>query len=357
MNSELPLSFVVKSPNAVYRDAALARQRSLTKPEGSLGRLEELAVTLASLGPDGAASSRPAAAILFASDHPVAARGVSAYPPEVTAAMTANFLRGGAAAAVLAARLDLPLAIVDVGVASAYPSEPRARQISWTRDPVADLPVGDLAVEDALPGATLAAAVSAGRRAVAALDGATRIVLLGEMGIGNSTVASAVAGALLECSADAIVGPGTGVTGDALAHKRSVLAMALARVRPGAPPWDVLRALGGRDVAALVGAAGEAAARGMVVLVDGFIVSAAMLALVRACPAVRPRLVFAHRSREPGHDAILHALDARPLLDLDLRLGEGSGAFAALPLLDLACALHQGMATFNDARVPGRLPS
>ena len=352
MSAEAVLSFSIPLPNETYRAAAVARQRTLTKPEGSLGRLEDLAVELASLGRDGAAASRPAAAILFASDHPVAARGVSAYPPEVTAAMTANFLRGGAAAAVSAARLDVPLAIVDVGVASAYPTEQRASGISLTRDPVADLAAGDLAVEDALPGPLLAAAVAAGRRAVADLHPATRVVLLGEMGIGNTTVASAVVGALLGCGADAVVGPGTGVAGDVLARKRDVVAMALARVPLGATPWDVLRAVGGREVAALAGAAGEAAARGMVVLVDGFIVSAAMLALVRACPAARAHLLFAHRSREPGHAAILEALDARPLLDLGLRLGEGSGAFAALPLLDLACALHEGMATFEEARVP-----
>jgi len=357
MTHDAPLSFSSIPASDVHRAAATARQKTLTKPEGSLGRLEEIAIQLASLGHDGAAASRPAAAILFASDHPVATRGVSAYPPAVTAAMTANFLRGGAAAAVAAARLGVPLAIVDVGVASPYATEPRAPQISWSRDEVADLPVGDLAVTDALPGDALPAAVRAGRRAVAALPRDTRVVLLGEMGIGNTTVAAAVAGALLEIGADAIVGAGTGVSGDALRIKRDVVAQALARVPSGASPEAVLRAVGGRDIAALVGAAGEAAARGMVVLVDGFIVSAAILALVRWCPAARARLIFAHRSGEQGHVAILNALDARPLLELDLRLGEGSGAFAALPLLDLACSLHHGMATFEEAGVPGKSPS
>ena len=357
MTRDAALSFASSPANETFRAAALARQRSLTKPEGSLGRLEELAVHLAALGPDGRAASRPAAAILFASDHPVAVRGVSAYPPAVTAAMTANFLRGGAAAAVAAALLDVTLAVVDVGVAAPYATEPKAPHISWRRDEVADLPVGDLAMEDALPGETLAAAVRAGRRAVAALPPGTRVLILGEMGIGNTTVAAAVAGALLGRAAEAMAGAGTGVEGDALVHKRAVVALALARVAVGASSEAVLRAVGGRDVAALVGAAAEAAARGMVVLVDGFIVTAAMLALVRWCPSVRPRLIFAHRSREQGHAAILTALDARPLLDLDLRLGEGSGAFAALPLLDLACALHHGMATFDEAQVPGKSPS
>ncbi len=354
MSSEPDFAFFSIPPSEVFRDAALARQRTLTKPDGSLGRLEELAVQLASLGPDGAAASRPAAAILFVSDHPVAAHGVSAFPAEVTAAMTANFLRGGAAAAVAAASLDVSLSIVDVGVAARYPVESRAPHISFRRDEVANFPVGDLTIADALPSPTLAASIRAGRRAVAELPARTRVVVLGEMGIGNTTVAAAVAGALLGCSADAIAGPGTGVAGEVLARKRNVVAQGLARVRPGAGPAEVLLAVGGREIAALVGAAGEAAARGMVILVDGFIVSAAMLALVRWCPAARARLVFSHQSREPGHALVLSALDARPLLDLDLRLGEASGAFAALPLLDLACALHHGMATFEDAGVPGK---
>lgn len=348
------LAFSPRSPSAAFEEAARARQAELTKPAGSLGRLEELAVWLAARDPEGRARSRPCAAVLFASDHPVAARGVSAYPREVTAAMTANFVRGGAAASVAARHLGVPLHVVDVGVAHPYPNDPAGELVSLVRDPVADMDVGDLTEAEALAEPTLLAAVGAGRRAISVLEPDTRVVILGEMGIGNTTVAATVAGALLGLPADAIVGAGTGVDAEGMRRKHDAVSRGLARIASGATPWDVLRAVGGRDVAALVGAAGEAASRGMTVLVDGFIVSVAMLCLVRAEPRARASLVFAHRSREQGHGRVLDALDARPLLDLDFRLGEGSGALAALPLLDLACALHGSMATFAEARVPDR---
>jgi len=337
-----------------FSERARARQRSLTKPEGSLGRLESLAIALAARSEDGAPCSRPAAVVLFASDHPVAQRGVSAYPPAVTAAMVANFLRGGAAASVLAAHLELPMLVVDVGVGSPYECPPPRDGVRLVRDAVADLPVGDLTIEDALPRPTLEAAILAGRRAVDALAPATRVVILGEMGIGNTTVAAAVAGALLGLEADAIVGSGTGVDDVTLAIKRKVVAQALARVPRGASVEAVLQAVGGREIAALASAAGAAVERGMVVLVDGFIVSVAMLALVRAVPSAREGLVFAHLSREEGHRRVLEALGGEPLLDLAMRLGEASGALTALPLLDAACAIHRSMATFADASVPDR---
>lgn len=343
----------------VHRSAALARQECLTKPAGSLGALEALAVELASVSRDGVPRSRPASAILFASDHPVATRGVSAYPQQVTAAMVSNFVRGGAAAAVLARHTGVDLLVVDVGVAHPYAVPARGDgqpgpSVRLVRDPVADAEVGDISFEDGMTTDTLSAALEAGRRAVAALDPTTRVVILGEMGIGNTTVAAAVAGVLLGHDAEAIVGAGTGVSGAALEAKKEIVRLAMARVAPGSDPARVLCAVGGRDMAALVGAAGEAAARGMTVLVDGFIVSVAMLALVRACADVRRHLVFSHRSREHGHHAVLEALGATPLLDLRLRLGEASGALAALPLLDLSCALHLEMATFAEAGVPDR---
>jgi nicotinate-nucleotide--dimethylbenzimidazole phosphoribosyltransferase len=335
-------------------DAARARQRILTKPEGSLGRLEEVAVLLAAASDDARPSARPAAAILFASDHPVAARGVSAYPASVTGAMVANFLAGGAASSVAAAHLSLPLEIVDVGVEAAYDAAVAREGVRLVRDEVRGAKVGDLAVEDALPGETLERAVAAGRRAVGRLAKETRVVVLGEMGIGNTTAAAAVVAALLGVDPDAAVGRGTGIGAAALERKRGVVRRAVARLPAGAPPDRVLAAVGGRDIAALAGAIGAATERGMVALLDGYVVGAAALALVRACPDALARLVFAHRSNEPGHALVLAALEATPLLDLELRLGEASGAFAALPLLDLACALHGGMATFDEARVPGR---
>jgi len=336
--------------------AALARahQQRLTKPAGSLGLLEEIPVQLAGLQRTAMPSSRPAAAIVFASDHPVARHGVSAYPVEVTAAMLRNFVAGGAAASVLARELRVPLHIVDVGVqGSSYLTF--NEHVRLVRAPVARDQVGDLRVEDAMTEATFARAVLAGASAVDALPAGVLVLALGEMGIANTTAASAVTAMLLDAQgaeADALVGAGTGVAGDALARKRAVVRDALARVGRVRSAAEAVRRLGGRDIAALFGAAARACERGMAILVDGFIVSAAVLALVRSAPATRRSFLFAHRSAEPGHRRVLEMLEARPLLDLGLRLGEASGALLALPLLDHACALHAGMATFESAGVP-----
>lgn len=351
-----PPTFAPRAESPAHRAAAIARQAQLTKPAGSLGALEEIAVSLAALAPDGVPASRPAAALVFAADHPVAARGVSAYPSAVTPAMATNLLAGGAAASVLARELGVPLTVVDVGIAAPYavPERLAARHVYAERPRRGA--VGDIRETDALDRDTLLACVEAGRAAVADLSADTRLVVLGELGIGNTTVAAAVAAALLGESAEVVTGAGTGVAGAALANKREVVRAAAARVPAGADAWEVLAKVGGREIAALVGAAGEAATRGQVVLVDGFVVSVAMLVLVRACPSARARLLFAHRSEEAGHRRVLDALCASPLLDLGMRLGEASGALAALPLLDLACALHRSMATFADAGVPERAP-
>ena len=188
-----------------------------------------------------------------------------------------------------------------------------------------------------------------------ALPAGVLVLALGEMGIGNTTAASAVAAMLLDArggDADTLVGAGTGVTGAALARKRAVVRDALARVGQVRSPEEAVHRLGGRDIAALFGAAARACELGMAVLVDGFIVSTAILALVRTAPATRRSLFFAHRSAEPGHRRVLEAMEARPLLDLELRLGEASGALLALSLLDHACALHVRMATFASAGIP-----
>jgi nicotinate-nucleotide--dimethylbenzimidazole phosphoribosyltransferase len=346
-------AFEIPSPDLIAAQAARVLQGRLTKPPGSLGALEDLPVQLAALQREVRPRSRPAVAVIFAADHPVAARGVSAYPQEVTAAMMSNFANGGAAAAVGARLLGVPLQVVDVGVATPYRMRPGA--VAIRRDRVADAPVGDIALADAMSDATAMAAVRAGSSVVAELPSDTRILLLGEMGIGNTTVAAAIAAALLDEAAGEMTGAGTGVSGEALVQKREVVATAVARVR-GASPWRVLTAVGGRELAALVGAAGRAAERGMAVLVDGFIVSTAMLVLTRLAPRSRAHLIFAHRSQEAGHRRVLEAMDARPLLDLSLRLGEASGALAALPLVDLACAWHGEMATFESAGVPDRVP-
>lgn len=333
-------------------ERARARQAVLTKPAGSLGQLEDVAVRLAGIQGSATPRSRPAAAILFAADHPVARHGVSAYPSAVTAAMVQNFVTGGAAASVLTRRLGVPLRVVDVGVQYPYDVDAPADGVTFRRTAVAAATVGDIRGADAMTDAVYRAALEAGAREVDELDDDTRILVLGEMGIGNTTVAAAVAAALIGCPAEEIVGAGTGVAGSVLANKIEVVREAAARAR-GLDPHAVVRAVGGREIAALIGAAARAIERRIAVIVDGFIVSSSMLALTRMDARAREGMLFGHRSQERGHQRVLHELDAQPLLDLSMRLGEGSGALTALALVDLACELHNQMATFAEANVPG----
>ena len=342
------MSPVIAEPCGATRLAAVERQAQLTKPPGSLGRLEEIACDLASLQGEPYPSARPAAAILFAADHPVCAHGVSPYPSAVTAAMVKNFSVGGAAANVLCRKLSIPLQVVDVGVDMPYETLGQAAE----HRRVGGILAGDLRAGQALPGRALELALDAGRASVDRLPRDTRVVILGEMGIGNTTVAAALTAALTQADADAVVGRGTGADDDMLLRKRSVVADA-AKVAADLPAMEVMRRVGGREVASLMGAALRAAELGMVVLVDGYIVSAAMLCAVGHCPELRPYLLFGHRSREPGHLKALEALEARPLLDLDMALGEGSGALTAFHLIELACHLHRDMATFESASIPG----
>lgn len=359
--------FSFPEPDLAAAAAARARQARLTKPTGSLGRLETLAVQLAAFQGDARPRVRPAAALLFAADHPVTRHGVSPYPSSVTRAMLQNFADGGAAASVLARELRLPLTVIDVGVDhptngddAIHGSDPSSGyDVRVIRDPAAELPAGDLRIEDALDARAFTACVLAGRRAVQAL-GAPRTLILGEIGIGNTTAAAAVCAALLDAPAADLVGAGSGASGALLDNKRRVVEDALARLRGRVDLREpraalaVLRRVGGREIAALFGAMAEALARRTIVLIDGFVVTAAALALARLAPAARAGMVFGHRSHERGHARVLAELDAQPLLDLELRLGEGSGALLAFPLLEHACALHDSMATFESARVPDR---
>ena len=330
--------------------AARARQDRLTKPRGSLGRLEDLVVQLAALQGEAVPRARPAAALVFAADHPVARHGVSAYPSAVTAAMLANFAAGGAAASVLARVHRVALEVIDVGVEAPPKATGCVR-----RHAVAARAEGDLRTEDAMDAATLDSALAAGREAVAELEPPPAVLLLGEIGIGNTSAAAAVAAAILGRPAAELVGRGTGLDDAGLARKAEVVSDAVARVGTGErPPLEALRRLGGRELAALVGAIELASARRVAILVDGFSVGVAALVAVRAWPSTRASLVFAHRSAEAGHTAVLDALDAEPLVDLGLRLGEASGALSAFPLLEAACRLHAEMATFEEAGVPDR---
>jgi nicotinate-nucleotide--dimethylbenzimidazole phosphoribosyltransferase len=333
-----------------HREAARTRQDQLTKPAGALGRVETLAIELAGLQQ----TDRPRAArvtiIIFAGDHGIAAQGVSAYPQDVTIAMMANFAAGGAAISVLARELGSTLEVVDAGTLAETPmlgivtDKPRRGS-------------RDFSLQIALDAADVAFALDCGKRAVErAAASAPDIFIFGEMGIGNTTSASAIAAALLGTAAEAMTGRGTGLDAAGRAHKARLIDSALAyhRIASRASPEQILCAVGGLEIAAITGAIIASGQAGIPVLVDGFIVSVAALIATRLNPSCRPYLIFAHRSAEQGHRLVLEALDARPLLDLDLRLGEGSGAALALPILRLACALHNNMATFAEAAVPDR---
>ena len=317
-----------------------------TKPRGSLGRLEDLAVQIAAVR--GSVSPEPlrAAIVVAAADHGVAAEGVSAYPQEVTRQMLDNFAAGGAAISVLARRADADLVVVDAGVidASAHAGVRDARLGPGTAN----------AVEGpAMRREQAAEAVRRGEELAAELTSAgATVVALGDMGIGNTTSAAAICCALLGCEPTEVCGPGTGLDTGGIAHKAEVVQRMLDRNVPDAnDPLGVLTAVGGFEIAFLTGVALGAAAGRAVVVVDGFITGAAALSASRLAPEVVGYLVAAHRSPEPGHTAILEALALEPLLDLRMRLGEGSGAALALPLISAGRDILVEMATFSEAGV------
>ena len=307
---------------------AQARLDAKTKPRGSLGRLEELAVRIAAITGDASGAPLQAAIVVAAGDHGVTAEGVSAYPSEVTRQMVANFEGGGAAVSVLARQAGATVHVVDAGVGN---------------------PTGNIAVGPALELAETQQVVERGRAFACELDAG--IVVPGEMGIGNTTIASALAAALLPRDPEDVCGRGTGLDAEGVAHKVDVVRRALAANPERDDPLGVLAALGGRELAFLVGVVLGAAESHKVVLLDGFISSTAALVAARIEPAAVASMVAAHRSPEPGHSLVLAELGLDPLLDLGLRLGEGSGAALALPLLSSALAILREMATFESAGV------
>lgn len=333
-------------PSQARIDSARRRQDSLTKPPGSLGQLESLAIALCGqLDTEKPAVDRVQITV-FAADHGVCEEQISAFPQSVTGQMIANFAAGGAAISVLATDLGAGLEVVNLGSVS-----PLA-DMSGVIDQRIAAGTANLAREQVMSEAQLAAALNAGDQAAqrAAARG-VQLFIGGEMGIGNTTTAAALACALLGAAPGDLTGPGTGLSKHQLSHKTAVVERALARHGDNRNPFSVLASLGGFEIAGLAGAFLGCAARGIPVLVDGFIASVAALAACHQQPALRPWLHFAHRSCEPGHNHVLAALEASPLLDLNMRLGEGSGAAVAVPLLRLACALHNGMASFAEAGV------
>ncbi len=318
------------------RAAAIERDRQLTKPAGSLGRLETMVQWLASWQAKCPPTiERPRVAV-FAGSHGVAARGVSAYPPDVTAQMVRNFIAGGAAINQICRIADAELRVYEMAV---------------------ERPVGDFTAGPAMDEETCARAMAYGMMAV---EPGIDLICLGEMGIGNTTAGAALAAALFGGDGAQWVGPGTGVEGAALAHKIAVVDQGLARHRAAGSkpdPLSMLAAFGGQEMAAIAGAVIAARMARVPVLLDGFVstVSAAVLHAMQ--PGALDHCRVGHLSTEPGHRRLVDAMEKRPLLDVDLRLGEASGAALAIPLLRASVACHTGMATFAEAGVSKRRPT
>ena len=333
--------------NEAARAAALARQGQLTKPPGALARLEDIAVQLAALQGVERPQLQRIHISVFASDHGVAAEGVSVFPQAVTAEMVRNFARGGAAISVLAKQLSATLEVINLGTVSVVEALP------GVRDERIAAGTANFLQQAAMTETQLAAALQSGRDAVLrAKQSGAQLFIGGEMGIANTTAASAIGCVLLQIAPVLLSGPGTGLDSNGVAHKARVIEQAIALHHLShANPLAALRHVGGFEIAGLCGAYIAAAQQDLPVLVDGFISSVAALAAVRINPAVRSWLLFGHTSAEPGHQRVLDALDAQPVLQLGMRLGEGSGAAVAVPILQLACALHNGMATFAEAGV------
>jgi nicotinate-nucleotide--dimethylbenzimidazole phosphoribosyltransferase len=322
-----------------------------TMPVGALGALQALGARLAASTGQEAPRIERVAMLVFAADHGLAAEGVSAYPPEVTAQMVRNFAEGGAAVSVLCRANAIDLVVIDAG---AHTPQAAGFAACGARFVEARIAPG---TANALHGAAMteAQALEAiARGAAIARETRADAVALGEMGIGNSSAAALLAARLLGLPIEAVAGRGTGADDAGLAHKRAVLARVLDAHPEAHTPLAALAAFGGFEIAMLAGAAIGCAARRVPVIVDGFIVTAAVLVAARLEPAVAGHCVFAHRSAEPGHARLLEAFGAEPLVDLGLRLGEGSGAALAVPLVRAAARLLGEMATFVSAGVRNR---
>ena len=342
----------IHAPDRRLAEATQGLLDHKTKPRRSLGRLEDLACQIAAIRGTSTLAPLRKAIVVMGADHGVAAEGVSAFPQAVTRQMLLNFARGGAAINVLARHASARLLVVDMGIVEPLPDEPaiRAHRIAaGTRN---------FAYGPAMTRAEAVAALEAGIAIAAELahDGTT-LLGAGEMGIGNTTAASALAAVLTGAAPDAVTGRGTGIDDASLAHKRAVIQRAIAANRPDAgDPLDVLAKLGGFEIAGIAGLVLGGAAAGIPIVVDGFICSAAALIATRLAPAARGYLIAAHRSAEHGHRHVLAALDIAPLLELDLRLGEASGAALAMPIVDAALGILRDMATFESAGVSDREP-
>jgi nicotinate-nucleotide--dimethylbenzimidazole phosphoribosyltransferase len=341
------LEFAVKPIASAAYQHALAYQLSLTKPPGSLGQLEDLACRLCGMQNTDKPQLEKVHITVFAGDHGIAEEGISAFPQIVTREMVRNFAAGGAAISVLAKAIGAQFEVIDCGVCN----DPGQLE-GVVSSPVA-LGTANFAKGPAMTEEQLAAAMQIGRDAVGhAIEQGADCFIAGEMGIANTTAATTLVCALLGKPARQLAGPGTGLDAVGVAHKIEVIQKALDLHGSALKsPLDALRRLGGFEIAAIAGAYLAAAQAGLPVIVDGFIASSAALVATRINREVGTWWFYAHASAEPGHRFIMDALGAKPLLDLGMRLGEGSGAAVVVPLLRQACVLHNEMATFEQAGV------
>lgn len=334
------------------RRRAEARQLRLTKPPGSLGRLEQVSVQLAGIFGTAQPRIRGKAVIVAAADHGVVAQGVTGYPQAVTGQMVQNFLEGGAAVSILSRSLGVRQIIVDAGVASGIRDHPDLHRLSAGRG------TEDISVGPAMSKRQAEKCLTAGvNLAVDAARSGADLIAAGDMGIGNTTAASAITATVTGESAQETTGRGTGRTPEELEHKVEVVQRALAvnRPDPGAP-LDVLAKVGGFEIGVLAGVVLGGSAMRRAVVLDGFISGSAALLAHRLCPATQDYMIASHRSDEGGHRLILAHLGLSPLLDLGMRLGEGSGAVLAMPIIEAASACLCEMATFSEAGVSDRNP-
>ncbi|MEH6624879.1 MAG: nicotinate-nucleotide--dimethylbenzimidazole phosphoribosyltransferase [Motiliproteus sp.] len=344
----------VKTLHAEVRAQAEERQLQLTKPPGALGKLEQLAIDLASMQGRERPQLDSIYVSIFAGDHGIAEEGVSAFPQAVTAEMIRNFSNGGAAICVLAQRCQASFEVVNLGTVVELGDMPAVIDARIAPS------TANFSREPAMSETQLERAMQAGADAAErAAESGAQLFVGGEMGIANTTSASAIAAALLQLEADFLTGPGTGVDAKGVQHKAEVITAALAFHHCGRqfelrPPLEVLRRLGGFEIAALAAAYIRCAQLGVTVLVDGFISTVAALVATTINAETAGWLLYSHGSAEPGHRRVLAALGAEPLVNLNMRLGEGSGAALVVPLLQSACALHNQMATFAEAAVSAK---
>ncbi len=339
----MDVPYVQPTQDAALSQALTAAIDNKTKPQGSLGVLESLASQAGLIQKTLSPRLHRPSMLVFAGDHGVAAEGVSAYPQSVTWQMVENFLAGGAAINVFARQNGMALHIVDAGVNHDF----------GKRDGLISRKVGpgtrNFANTPAMTAGECETALRHGMTLAGGLD--TNVLGFGEMGIGNTTAAAAIIHKLADMPIVDCIGAGTGLAPDAVLHKGRVIEMAVAHHAHASSPLDVLATFGGFEIAMMAGAMLQAAERRMILLVDGFIVTSALLVAARLQPAILDYCVFCHRSDENGHRHVLHKLGAKPLLQLDLRLGEGTGCALALPILQAAVNFLCQMATFESAQV------